>query len=222
MARASGRSLTTPRRPRSGTPPRMRANPARYVLRIFEHLVLCVLVGGYKRMRQQHRIWTPWTRRWSDHGRAMRKRHDTSDITHEARSNMNNRDQRRGDIIVIAHSTDYDTQHNFNKLGRRQNTMWNWNGLETKMDAIFIKAFVQQLTSSSRTGSQVHPLVAAPPHPAAWYHPDPAGWSLPRQACRSPQDPRPGCSARHWPLQDQRRAPAQGQLPIRHRHLQEG
>lgn len=113
-------------------------------------------------------------------------------------------------------------EQNRDKFGRLHNTKWNWKGLEMEMDAIITKSCAQELTTPSRTGPQVHPLVAAPPHPAARYHPDPAGWSLPRQACRSPQDPRPGCSARHRPLQDQRRSSAQGQLPIRHRHLQEG
>merc|ERR1712000_38565 len=38
----------------------------------------------------------------------------------------------------------------------------------------------------------------------------------------SPEHPRPRCSPRHWPIQDQRCPPPQSQRPLRYRHFPEG
>lgn len=72
------------------------------------------------------------------------------------------------------------------------------------------------------TGPQGHPRLAASQVPPARYHPDSPRWPLPWQARRPPEEPRPGCPPCYRSLQDQRCAPAQGQLPIRNRHIPEG
>lgn len=72
------------------------------------------------------------------------------------------------------------------------------------------------------TGSQVYPILGSPKVSPARYRPDPPRRSFPWQARRPPQEPRPGRSPRHRPLQDQRRSSAKSQLPIRHRHLIQG
>lgn len=72
------------------------------------------------------------------------------------------------------------------------------------------------------TGSQGCPILGPPKDSPARYRPDPPRRPLPWQARRPPQEPRPGCSARHRPLQDQRCSSAKSQRPIRHRHLIQG
>lgn len=95
------------------------------------------------------------------------------------------------------------------------------NGQGVEMDTTSRK-WARQLTLLSQTGPQVYPRLAASQVAAARHHPDPARRALPRQARRSPEDPRPGCPPRHRPLQDQRRSPTKSQCPIRHRHLPDG
>lgn len=72
------------------------------------------------------------------------------------------------------------------------------------------------------TGSQGCPILGSPKDSPARYRPDPPRRPLPWQARRPPQEPRPGCSPRYRPLQDQRCSSAKSQRPIRHRHLIQG
>merc|ERR1712000_484041 len=62
----------------------------------------------------------------------------------------------------------------------------------------------------AQEGPQDGPSLGPPPDPPARHCPDPPRWSLPRQACRPPQDARSGCPPCHRSLQDQRRPPASG------------
>lgn len=90
-ARASGRSLTTPRRPRSGMPLRMRTRPARYVLQIFE--TFGVGVGGWIHKEATSPMDldldsadTAHRGQRSDHDQAKIKRHGAPKVTHETTS----------------------------------------------------------------------------------------------------------------------------------------
>ncbi|KAJ2604467.1 hypothetical protein GGF44_006705, partial [Coemansia sp. RSA 1694] len=52
--------------------------------------------------------------------------------------------------------------------------------------------------------------------------PHPPGRPFPRKACCLPEAAQVGSASGHWPLQDQRRAPAPRQPGLRHCHLHQG
>lgn len=74
----------------------------------------------------------------------------------------------------------------------------------------------------SNPGSQDPSALGSPGLPYPRHRPHPARWPIPRQACRTSQDPRPGCSPRHRSLQGQRRSLETRQLQIRYCHVPEG
>lgn len=84
----------------------------------------------------------------------------------------------------------------------------------------FFEFWKGKLTISA-TGSQDPSTLGSPRLPYPRYRSHPASWPVQRQACRTPQDPRPGCPPRYWSLQDQRCPSETRQLPICHRHLTE-
>jgi hypothetical protein len=71
-------------------------------------------------------------------------------------------------------------------------------------------------------GPQNSPPSKAQRVPHTWHRCHPPCWSLPRQACRSPQTPTPGCPSRHRPFQSQWRSPAKGKRSLCHCHIDQG